>query len=159
MDDAEFRKKLSMVADWEIPTTVTDIRKNPSSRARSKPEPEAQPEPEKDLRGENNDDIGIDEETDNEVEAFAEWEGRNPTYPIHLLRIKPKSCVCPDCARICDEGRQTEAKLFKKDHQKVWRRKCLTCKLFQNPYTGKYTLSGGHATNKWNDYLSKKNKK
>jgi len=134
MKDEDFKKRLSEVADWIIPktdreTTITAKKK----RGRKSNEQQYM-----ELR---------------EEIFHQEFDGINPTYPPMLTRVKRCGKNCEDCGAYCPNGRETEAKLHKKGDKKAWRKKCLTCGLYQNPFNGKFELTGSAASIKFNDFM------
>lgn len=134
MDDEEFRRRLSEVAEWKLPDTPRETSLNAKKkRGRKSAEEKYQDEHE---------------------EVFMElFEGTNPTYPPLLTKVKRCGCNCEDCGEYCPNGRESEAKLQEKNGKKAWRRKCLTCNKYQNPFTGKFELTGQAASIKWNDFM------
>jgi hypothetical protein len=134
MKDEDFKKRLSEVADWIIPktdreTTITAKKK----RGRKSNEQQYM-----ELR---------------EEIFHQEFDGINPTYPPMLTRVKRCGKNCEDCGAYCPNGRETEAKLHKKGDKKAWRKKCLTCGMFENPFNGKFELTGSAASIKFNDFM------
>lgn len=134
MNDEEFRKKLSEVAEWKIPETPREAGTKPMKR-----------------RGRKS---AEDEYMELREEIFyEEFNGVNPTYAPLLTKVKRCPVTCEDCGNECPNGRETEAKLQEKNGKKVWRKKCLTCNKFENPYTGEFTLTGSAASIKFNDFM------
>jgi hypothetical protein len=134
MDDEEFRRRLSEVAEWKLPDTPRETSLNQKKkRGRKSAEEKYQDEHE---------------------EIFMElFEGVNPTYPPMLTRVKRCAVTCEDCGEHCANGRQTEAKLQEKNGKTAWRKKCLTCNKYENPFNNKYELTGQAASIKWNDFM------
>ena len=134
MRDEEFKKKLSEVADWEIPKTPRETSLNNRKK-----------------RGRKSNE---DEYMELREEIFhKEFDGVNNTIPPMLTRVKRCPTTCEDCGRECAQGRETEAKLHQKNGKSVWRKKCLTCGKFQNPFTGEFNLTGSQASIKFNDFM------
>jgi hypothetical protein len=134
MDKELFKKRLSEVADWEIPKTPRETSLNQKKkRGRKSAEDEYM-----ELR---------------EEIFYEEFEGVNPTYPPMLTKLKRAGIDCGDCGEHCPNGRETEAKLQEKNGKRAWRKKCLTCGKYENPFTGKYDLTGTAASIKWNDFM------
>lgn len=134
MDEEEFRRRLSEVADWEIPKTPRETSLNNRKK-----------------RGRKSNE---DEYMELREEIFhEEFDGINPTYAPMLTRVKRCGVTCDDCGQHCPDGRETEAKLHTKGKKRVWRQKCLTCKKFQNPFTGEFNLTGCQASIKFNDFM------
>jgi len=134
MDDEEFKRRLSEVAEWKLPDTPRDTSLNAKKKRGRK----------------SNEDIY--QELHEEI-FLEEFDGTNPTYPPMLTRVKRCATTCDDCGDICPNGRETEAKLQEKNGKKAWRRKCLTCNKYQNPFNGKYELTGTAASIKFNDFM------
>jgi len=134
MDDKEYKRKLSEVAEWEIPKTPRETSLNAKKkRGRKSSEDEYM-----ELR---------------EEIFYDEFNGVNPTYAPMLTKVKRCSVTCDDCGEHCPSGREKEAKLHQKGNKKIWRQKCLTCNKYQNPFTGKFELTGSAASIKWNDFM------
>jgi hypothetical protein len=133
MDDEEFRKRLSEVAEWTIPDTPRETSLNAKKkRGRKSAEEKYQDEHE---------------------EIFMElFEGTNPTYPPLLTRIKHTPTTC-ECGRVCSNGCDKEAKLYQTQGKNCWRWKCKTCGMTQDPYTGEFTLNAQKASIVWNSFL------
>lgn len=74
----------------------------------------------------------------------------NPTYPVKLKQLKTKAVVCEDCHKVCDQGRRLEYRFIRnKQNDKFTRRHCLTCGFYDDPYTGKFNLTGTASSQKW----------
>jgi len=132
MDDQEFKRRLSEVADWHIRTDA--------DKPYSKPKRKKSDEQLVEMVGEDNsEEISTD--------------GVNDTIAPAITRVKRAACVCDDCGQHCPNGREKEAKLHTKGKKRVWRQKCLTCKKFQNPFTGEFNLTGSAASIKFNDFM------
>lgn len=134
MDDELFRQKLTEVAEWKIPDTPRETSLNQKKkRGRKSAEEKYQDEHE---------------------EIFMElFEGTNPTYPPMLTKVRRCAINCDDCGAHCPSGREKEAKLHEKNGKAVWRQKCLTCNKYQNPFNGKFELTGTAASVKFNDFM------
>lgn len=137
MDDEEFRQKLSEVAEWHIPKlTITDIRiAEQKKRGKGRP---------------SNEELYQDEHEEIFLDLF---NGINPTHGPEVTQIKRAAVTCEDCGNHCPNGRETEARLHKKNGKTAWRQKCVTCSCFQNPFTGEFNLKGTAASVKWNDFM------
>jgi hypothetical protein len=137
MDDEEYKRRLSEVAEWKLPETPRETSLNAKKkRGRKSAEEKYQDEHE---------------------EVFMElFEGTNPTYTPLLTKIKYATITC-ECGRVCDSGCQKEAKLFQTQTKAVWRWKCKTCGMTQDPYTGEYTLNSQRGSIVWAEYLRKCN--
>lgn len=146
MDDEEFRRKLSEVAEWQIPMVGTA-----TSRLIIKYETD------------NNDDLDMDENEDDEEFAssgdtnagFIPARGnQNNSIPPVITKLKIAGTTCEDCGDYCANGRQKEKKLYQAE-PKHWREKCLTCGHWRHPVTGKFTLTGYDVAGTYTYYLSK----
>jgi len=136
MDEELYRKKLSEVAKWRIPKTLSlsadGIAKKPKGRKSNEERYQEQ-----------------HEKTFNEM-----FNGVNPTYPVHVDEIKRKGSACADCGLICEEGRQQEYKWFQGKKKDSWRIRCGICKMYKNPYTGKYELNSTQAQAAMHSYTN-----
>jgi hypothetical protein len=142
MKDQEFKQRLSEVADWKIPDTPKDLgmltRKRKGSKKHEPDEPDEPDELDEDL----------DSEDQDQPLACV-----NQTHAPILLKVHVQAVDCNDCGQHCPNGRQTEAKLFKKNGQAAWKQHCITCGKFENPYTGEFNLNGLTANMKFQDYM------
>jgi Pyruvate/2-oxoacid:ferredoxin oxidoreductase delta subunit len=134
MDDAEFKRRLSEVAEWEVPKTPRETSLNAKKKRGRKSNEDTYME----LREEMFQD---------------EFGGVNPTYAPLLTKVKKAAVDCDDCGTHCPNGRQKEAKLHQKNGKNVWREKCITCGKFKNPFTGEFNLTGTAASIKFNDFM------
>jgi hypothetical protein len=134
MTNDEFKQKLSEVAEWKLPDTPRETSLNQKKkRGRKSAEEKYQ---------------------DEHQEVFLElFEGVNPTYAPMLTKVKRCAITCDDCGEHCPNGRNKEAKLQEKNGKAAWRQKCLTCNKYQNPFNGKFELTGQAASIKWNDFM------
>lgn len=141
MDDKEFKEKLSEVAEWKIPENMFELEKaTPRSRRKAKVIEYDECE--------SND----SEDTDTIEEPSEETSAAPSQLPIQLVGIKVRATVCEDCGRRCSSGRETQAKVFQSKTHKAWRIHCLTCGLYQNPYTGEIDLKKEDYVNVWTDW-------
>jgi hypothetical protein len=133
MDDKEFRKRLSEVAEWTIPETEQETSKNAKKkRGRKSAEEQYQEQHE---------------------EVFLEmFDGINPTKAPLLLKVKYIPYTC-ECGRVCTDGCQKEAKLYETKTGCHWKVKCKTCGMTQNPITGAFDLSPQKASVVWHSFL------
>ena len=139
MKQDEFEKRLSEVAEWKLPDTPRETSLNA-----------------KKTRGRKSEELKYMELRE---EIFhEEFGGINPTFAPMLTSVKRSAIDCQDCGQHCPNGRETEAKLHKAKTKSCWRKKCVTCGYFQNPYTGKFDLKGVAASGRWNDYLLGRNR-
>lgn len=138
MNDQEFRKKLSEVADWKIPERQQETSINAKKKRGRKSAEELYQEAHE--------------------EIFLEmFDGVNPTIPPLLLRVKNQETTCEDCGKTCPNGCHKEKKLYETGRGKVkkrnWRERCMTCGLHQNPFNGKFELTTTEASRVWTDWL------
>ena len=133
MDDAEFKRRLSEVAEWRLPDTPRETTLGAKKkRGRKSKEEQYQDEHE---------------------EVFLElFDGANPTYAPMLTKVKRSPTTC-ECGRVCSTGCDKEAKLCQTKDKTIWKWKCQTCGMTQDPYTGEYTLSPQKASIVWNSFL------
>ena len=134
MDDAEFRKRLSEVAEWTIPDTPRETSLNAKKTRGRKSREDAYCE--------------LHEEI-----FLEEFGGINPTYAPMLVRIKRAAVNCEHCGEYCPNGLDTQSKMHDANNIIHWRQKCLTCNRSKNPYTGKFDLPPGESSVVWNDFL------
>lgn len=137
MDDEEFKRRLSEVAEWRIPETITGTKDGDAKKRRGRKSSE-------ELYQEAREEIFLEE-----------FGGVNHTFPPQILKVKKESCVCNDCGKFCESGRQKEKKLYETGTAKKrnWRERCVTCGLHQNPFTGKFELQPQAASHVWTDFL------
>ena len=138
MDDELFKKRLSEVAEWRIPKTITSTATGEPKRKRGRPTAEELYQREHE-------------------EVFLEiYEGVNPTYPPQLLKLKNQATTCEDCGEHCPNGRKKETKLYDTGGKKNWRERCMTCQRSRNPFTGKFDLTFQEASFIWSDFLKER---
>ena len=139
MKEEDFLKRLSELAEWERPMTGPNGAK---SLVKSK----KNIEPEYDEFGEE-----IEQELESESKIN---EGIGPV----ITKLKPLVSVCPDCNKICEGGRRVESKLMT-NPVNHWRTKCISCKSWKDPNTGKFNLNTNqdvqNAFRKYTDKLQK----
>lgn len=135
MDDKEFKQRLSEVAEWKIPDTSREI--SPGLKKK---------------RGRKSEEDKYQEE---HQEVFLEiFNGVNPTYAPVITKLKCQPVCCDDCGKICSEGRKVEAKHYVTNGKPHWRKHCVTCEHFQNPYTGDFDINNGTENSiTWTGYL------
>lgn len=125
MDNEEFKRKLSEVADWHIPKlSPTELK---TARRRGRPSKE---------------DLYQEEHEQTYAELF---DGINPTHSIELKRLRIQPVDCPDCGRFCENGRKLERKVYTTG-AKHWRERCVNCNKFKNPVSDKYELDSVSAS-------------
>jgi hypothetical protein len=143
MDEKEFLRLLSEVAEWKTPETLVDL-----SPRRSKNKKKS-----KDISLSDDD---YDEQDDDDDEQIPKI---NETYPPQLVKLKCQAQTCDDCGKFCEHGRHIQRKIYESNKTRHWRDYCLTCKNFLNPYTKKFDLDTAIAAKTWNDYLRNPNRK
>lgn len=134
MNDEEFKRRLSEVAEWRLPDTPRETSLNAKKKRGRKSKEE----------------IYQDEHQEIFMELF---EGTNPTYPPLITRIKYQATICDACGRNCTTSCQKEKKFYDTAGKKHWRERCLTCSKARNPYTGEFDLTIAEASGVWNCYL------
>ena len=134
MNDEEFKRKLSQVAEWKLPDTPRETSLNAKKKRGRK----------------SNEELYQDEHEEVFMELF---KGVNPTYAPLLTRIKYQATICDDCGCRCETSCQKEKKLYDTTGNPHWRERCLTCKKAKNPYTGKFDLSIAEASAVWSSFL------
>ena len=141
MDNEEFRRKLSEVANWTIPKlSPTDIKESQQKkRGRGRPSYEEQYQ-------------------DAHEEIFLEiHNGINPTHPPELKGLKCQPTTCEDCGAHCPNGRHKETKLYETGRttkKRNWRERCVTCQKHKNPFTGQFDLTPSEAPHVWTAFLA-----
>ena len=134
MNDQEFKRRLSEVAEWRIPDTPRETSLNAKRKRGRKSKEELY--------------------QDEHEEIFLElFDGSNPTYPPMLTRVKYQTTICNDCGRSCSQACQKEKKLYETAGKRHWRERCLTCERARNPYTGQFDLTFSEASTVWNSFL------
>ena len=134
MDNEEFKKKLSEVANWKIPETPRETSLNAKKK-----------------RGRRSKEEIYQEEHEN---VFLEiFDGVNPTYPPLITELKLAAVDCGSCGKHCPKGRKTEKKIYEANKIRHWRERCVTCGMQQNPYTGEFDLDRQKASIVWNSFL------
>lgn len=132
MDQEEFKRKLSEVAQWRIPETITGTKDGNQKKPRRRGRPS-----EEDLYQEAHEEIFLEIHN-----------GINPTFPLQITELKTCEQACVACGQICKGGQSKEAKFFNKP-KNHWREKCVTCGLYKNPYTGRYELTSFQSSQAW----------
>ena len=119
MDEEQYRRRLSEVAEWRIPEVkLTALEKK--QRGRRSNEEQYQEKHE---------------------QAFMElFDGVNPTHPIQVDQVKTIAEICQDCGRVCETGRRQEYKLYTGKKGSAWREKCLNCGFFKDPRNGRFNI-------------------
>lgn len=74
----------------------------------------------------------------------------NETFPPKIKNLLLKEKSCEDCGQTV-KGRCVNIELIPGTAYK--KERCQTCKKSKDPYTGKFTLTGSEASQKWGQYL------
>lgn len=142
MDDIEFKRKLSEVAEWRIPENQSEAEIIPRPNANylnvDKRIPKA-------VTGKT---YIKKERDDNDEELVIE----DQNFPPLLLKIK-RTCTCDDCGKICENGRTLDIRKHEHADKKIWRKRCTACEQWQDPYTGEFNQNGMENMQVWNKYL------
>jgi hypothetical protein len=136
MTNDEFKKRLSEVAEWEIPKINDTNIKLAKRRGRPSKEDEYQ--------------------NGHEQEFMAIFEGVNPTATPILTKVKIQPCTCEDCGDHCPNGRHKEKKVYEAGRHRHWRERCITCGMSQNPVTKKFDLTVAQASSAWANHMRDK---
>jgi hypothetical protein len=135
MNNDEFLKRLSEVAEWYRPQTGPQGQ--PSvSKGRAKPIPE---HPGAITEAE------LDEMTEEAVTEYYEqliaWREAQPnaSVPPEILRLRPYARKCEDCNKACDSTRRVECKQYV-TVVRHWREYCNYCERFRDPRTGEFSV-------------------
>lgn len=137
MDDKLFKQKLTEVAEWRIPDTVTGTASGDAKAPRKRGRPTA-------------------EEAYQEAheEIFLEiFDGKNPTFPPQILKLKNSAVTCDDCGKHCAEGRLKEIKRYVSNNKVNWREHCMACHRWRDPYTGEFKLVNSNVSTVWNSFV------
>ena len=132
MTQDELKQKLAEVAEWQMPKLKDHEIAVAKQRARGRGRPSTE-----DLYQEEHEQVFLDI-----------FEGVNPTHPLELVKVYIKPIDCEDCGRHCENGRQMEIKFYYEQPRQVAHRRtrCLVCNRYKDPYTGKFTLPQGPAS-------------
>jgi hypothetical protein len=135
MDDNEFKRILSEVAEWRFEKVSETQIKQSRKMARGKFKP-----------------IVEGEEPEMAVQLI---DGVNPTTVPILVKLKPCATNCEDCGKHCPNGREVTAKLYpSRTLGKHWRKRCVTCQRYLNKDTGKFSVTDSNASTHYNTKLS-----
>lgn len=132
MDDAEFKQKLSQVAEWRVPKLKDHEVALAKQRARGKGRASVE-----DLYQEEHNKIFL--------EIF---NGVNPTYAPEITKLKIQAVTCGECGELCEQGRRIEIKFCPAGRNEMPYRKerCVECNLYRDPASGKFSVSVARAT-------------
>lgn len=137
MDDKLFKQKLTEVAEWRIPKTVTGTVSGDAKAPRKRGRPSQE-----DLYQEAHEQVFLDM-----------FNGENPTFPPQILKVKNSKQTCPDCGVECPFGHHKEIKKYISNNKVNWRERCCVCNRWKNPYTGQFDLTNSNASQTWNAFL------
>ena len=137
MDHDEFLRKLSQVAEWQIPKLEMPKRDWNYLKKHA------------DI--ENNEDDDDDEEQDTTTLALV--TGCNPTAAPELLGLKHQARTCEDCGTTCAKGRVTEKIRYEYQGQAIWRERCRNCGMSKDPFTGKFDVDPHAMSNKYRQWI------
>lgn len=136
MDNEQFLKKLTEVAEWEIPDSIKGTLHQPKHRAN--------------YEYLEQDDADV-ELQDPDLLTEEEINRINLSFPPRLLKVKVQPVWCTYCGRFCEKGLEQEVRLHRlpRNH---WRRRCITCGKYQDPYTKEINLTLAKANSLWLDW-------
>jgi hypothetical protein len=151
MNNDEFLKRLSEVAEWYRPQTGPNgcysVNKNAKLRKIEHPGTVTEAEL-----------AAMDEDEVQEYyEQLMAWRESQPNelVPPEIKKLKIQSKDCEDCHRHCPEGRQVQSKICSTG-QPHWRTSCVTCGLYRDPATGQFTLTNKEVHNYMTGYYRPK---
>jgi hypothetical protein len=139
MTDEEFKRKLSEVAEWGLPTVEQALKNRGLTRSNKPRRPKV-----KEI---------TDEDIDLEDESSLIKDGANITYAPMIAKVKCQPLDCPDCRRHCPEGRKIDMQIYFKKGKKYVREKCLVCNKTKDPYTNQFNLTGSASSNTWHTFM------
>lgn len=133
MDNEQFLKRLTELAEWEYPKIgpngCESVVKKRGRKSQEEQEWEA-----------------------NEEEMIGEEVvvSDNDTLPPRITKLKPHVELCPDCGEtVLDRTVAIKKCYTNKPH---WRQQCVTCKKHRDPRTGEFCLTGVEAQLAWQAY-------
>jgi len=133
MDEEQFRKRLSQVAEWSIPKlSVEELKQNKRGRKTNEQQYEEQ-----------------HQALFNEM-----FDGINPSYAPKLDAVKTVSETCSDCGLICEKGRKKDFKHYKGKKKNIWRERCVNCSKYKNPYTGQFNMDSTRCQSAITSYVN-----
>jgi len=150
MNNDEFLKRLSEVAEWVRPQTGPNGAISVNKRAKAPPEHPG-PITEAELAE------MTDEQAQDYYDQLMAYKESlpNSSVPPEIKKLKIQAKDCEDCGRHCENGRQVQSKLCVSG-QKHWRTSCQTCGLYRDPATGKFSLAPKEVHNYLNCYYRPK---
>ena len=132
MTKDELEQKLAAVAEFRMPKLSQTVIEESKQKIRGKGRPSRE-----------------EEYQEEHQEVFLDlFQGINPTHQPELVKMHIKPVDCEDCGRHCETGRQMEIKFYPATTRQTAHRRdrCVTCNRYRDPYTGKYTLTQGPAS-------------
>lgn len=157
MDEQEFRRKLSEVAEWQIPDV---LEKSTKLIIKEKPnyDDNLDMDQELDQPCEGDQDDCDDSDEHGETSGIRRYQKRtyeNRSLPPVITRLKIQSCTCEDCGKFCENGRQKEKKYYNENKAipNHWRTHCVTCNRWRHPITGEFTLTPYNISSVYVSYL------
>ena len=136
MNDEEFKKRLSEVAEWRIPKISSTDVKIAKQKARGKGRPTKEQ-----LYQQEHEQVFVDL-----------FDGINPTYTPVITKVKQCAVDC-ECGQRCERGCEQYAKGYTSQGKRYWRWRCKTCGMTKNPYSGVWDLDIQKASIVWNNFL------
>ena len=139
MDNEEFLRRLSEVSEWYRP------RLGPNGCYSVSPKNIKLVEHPGEITEQELMDMS-EQEAQAYYEQLVAWREQQPNESIQpeILRVKCQPVDCADCGKHCENGRRVERKLHESGG-KHWRTKCVTCGLYRDPMTGKFTVTPAQA--------------
>lgn len=147
MNNEEFLKRLSEVAEWIRPQTGPNGHPSVAKGKNYKPPEHPGPITEDEL----------DSMTETEVKVYYDrlmaWRESQPndSVPPEIVRLKSAIHKCQDCDRILEEPRRIEFKQHESG-TKHWRERCANCSCFRNPITKEFSVESKTAHQFFTDY-------
>lgn len=134
MDNNIFKQRLTEVAEWRTPK----IKLTPAEKKKKSGRPSKE-----------------EQYQELHEEAFADlFQGQNPTQAPELVKVKRCAELCEDCGKHCENGRHTEKAKYNSSRPH-WRKRCVTCGMNQNPFSGEWDLTNKNASAVWAVWLRK----
>ena len=136
MNNEEFLKKLSEVAEWVRPQTGPNGHPSIAKGKNYKPPEHPGPITEEEL------DAMTETEAEQYYKQLMAWRESQPnnSVPPEITQLKIQAVDCEDCGQHCENGRRVETRLCSTG-QPHWRTRCQVCDRYKDPATGKFTLT------------------
>lgn len=84
-------------------------------------------------------------------------DGKNPTLPIIIKKLKEQPKPCADCGLIV-KNRVIDIRAYELGPVRHYRSNCSVCRKTRDPYTGLWTLACRDAPKVYAEYYAKKSK-